>query len=176
MSSRSATDGVDDISVQVVRMRQELRAVGRERDAFIVHINEIHERLASDRAKYPSAAVAPMLKLTLAEVVRERDRLCEHVHMLHQKLAEQAFEAAAAKVKSTRRRPSSQAMQRKLSQRDREEAQKRIRQSIEKTRKENVEKAMEEAKRKEMEAIVAGRKWARKLPGTTLDHRCATKL
>lgn len=172
MRRSQTADPSDELSVMVVRMRQELKAVGRERDAFIAHINAVHERLATDRSKYPSASCAGILKLTLQETVRERDLLRGHVDELHRQLAEQAFEAAAAKVENARRSASPRPPK-QLSQHDREEAQKRIRQSIEKSKKANVEQAIEEAQRKELAALVAGRKWARKLPGATLEERCA---
>jgi hypothetical protein len=171
MRKSQTADPIDGTSIKVVRMRQELRAVGQERDAFIAHINAVHERLAADRSKYPSASCAGILKLTLQETVRERDLLRAHVDELHRQLAEQAFEAAAAKVENAR--SASPPPPKQLSRHDREEAQKRIRQSIEKTKKANVERAIREAQRKELEAFAAGRKWARKLPGATLDERCA---
>jgi len=170
MRRSQTADPSDELSVKVVRMRQELKAVGQERDAFIAHINAVHERLAADRSKYPSASCAGILKLTLQETVRERDLLRGHVDELHRQLAEQAFEAAAAKVENARRSASPRPPK-QLSQHDREEAQKRIRQSIEKNKKANVEQAIEEAQRKELAALFAGRKWARKLPGATLDER-----
>jgi hypothetical protein len=172
MRKSQTADPSEELSVRVVRMRQELKSVGQERDAFIAHINAVHERLAADRSRYPSASCAGILQLTLQETVRERDLLRGHVDELHRRLAEQAFEAAAAKVQHARSNASPPPAK-QLSAHDREEAQKRIRLSIEKTKKANVERAIEEAKRRELAAIAAGRKWAGKLPGATLDERCA---
>lgn len=161
------------VNVEVIKMRREIEAVRKERDVFIAHVNEVHERLAAERSKYPPASVVGILRLTLDETTRERDLLRQHVEELHRRLADRAFEEAATRTAAAKAKAQPDATKKTLSKADREEARKRIKLSIEKSKKGNFEKWQEEMRKKEEDAEVeAGNKrWAGKAPKADIDAR-----